>query len=223
MPAATNLGSYSDRSNFFNKPASVCGCFAPPPPTLPPKIPHDAGPPSSPQEMSNMLSTGILCQRWRAVRWCACAASERMGRDRCEALRAPRLPGSSAVPGCCPKFSPVQCVRGRHPHEGRASPVLAGAVQGLFRERWAQLRFLRKTRALCSASTGSLYSSHCALCAAFLRYKDSHRSNRWQHTKKSSARAPQTTAQQTLSGWQRRTRSSSSTARRAMHRPSKTR
>ena len=54
MPAATNLGSYSDRSSFFNKPASVCGCLAPPPPTLPPKMPQLAGPPSSPQEMSNM-------------------------------------------------------------------------------------------------------------------------------------------------------------------------
>ena len=55
MPAATNLGSYSDKSNFFSRPASVCGCFAPPPPpTLPPKMPQLAGPPSSPQEMSNM-------------------------------------------------------------------------------------------------------------------------------------------------------------------------
>ena len=55
MPAATNLGSYSDKSNFFNKPASVCGCLAPPPPTLPPKMPQLAGPPSSPQEMSNIM------------------------------------------------------------------------------------------------------------------------------------------------------------------------
>ena len=60
MPAATNLGSYSDKSNFFSKPASVCGCLAPPP-TLPPKMPQLAGPPSSPQEMSNMGVYGSQC------------------------------------------------------------------------------------------------------------------------------------------------------------------
>ena len=137
MPAATNLGSYSDKSNFFSRPASVCGCLAPPPPpTLPPKIPHDAGPPSSPQEMSNMLSTGIYA---RGGGQCGGAlALLQSGWVATAAMRfaAPRLPGSSAVPGCCPKFSPHRCVRGRHPHEGRASPVLAGPVQGLFRERW---------------------------------------------------------------------------------------
>ena len=134
MPAATNLGSYSDKSNFFSRPASVCGCFAPPPPTLPPKIPHDAGPPSSPQEMSNMLSTGILCQRWRAVRWCDCAASERMGRDRCDALRGAEAARLLRGAWMLPQILPV--VESRHPHEGRASPVLAGAVQALFQERW---------------------------------------------------------------------------------------
>ena len=65
MPAATNLGSYSDKSNFFNKPASVCGCLAPPPPTLPPKMPQLAGPPSSPQEMSNMGVYGSQCPALR--------------------------------------------------------------------------------------------------------------------------------------------------------------
>ena len=66
MPAATNLGSYSDKSNFFSKPASVCGCFAPPPPpTLPPKMPQLAGPPSSPQEMSNMGVYGSQCPALR--------------------------------------------------------------------------------------------------------------------------------------------------------------
>ena len=157
MPAATNLGSYSDKSNFFSRPASVCGCLAPPPPpTLPPKIPHDAGPPSSPQEMSNMLSTGIYA---RGGGQCGGAlALLQSGWVATAAMRfaAPRLPGSSAVPGCCPKFSPHRCVRGRHPHEGRASPVLAGPVQGLSREQWAQLRFASKTRALWPSSTAAL-------------------------------------------------------------------
>jgi hypothetical protein len=136
MPAATNLGSYSDRSSFFNKPASVCGCLAPPPPTLPPKIPHDAGPPSSPQEMSNMLSTGILCQRWRAVRWCACAASERMGRDRCDALRgaeaARLLRGAWMLPqilpcSVCERPAPARRPRESSTRGGGPGP-LPGAV-----------------------------------------------------------------------------------------------
>ena len=105
MPAATNLGSYSDRSSFFNKPASVCGCLAAPPPTLPPKMPQLAGPPSSPQEMSNILSTGIYA---RGGGQCGGAlALLQSGWVATAAMRfaAPRLPGSSAVPGCCPKFS----------------------------------------------------------------------------------------------------------------------
>ena len=107
MPAATNLGSYSDKSSFFNKPASVCGCFAPPPPTEPPKMPQLAGPPSSPQEMSNMLSTGIYA---RGGGQCGGAlALLQSGWVATAAMRfaAPRLPGSSAVPGGSPKFSPV--------------------------------------------------------------------------------------------------------------------
>ena len=98
IPAATNLGSYSDKSNFFNKPASVCGCFAPPPPTLPPKIPHDAGPPSSPQEMSNM---GVYGSQALAASACRAALKRRRqvataAIDAFRATEAARL----ALPGC---------------------------------------------------------------------------------------------------------------------------
>ena len=134
MPAATNLGSYSDKSNFFSRPASVCGCLAPPPPpTLPPKIPHDAGPPSSPQEMSNMGARPLLTTPASDVAHrCSKVQGQSIAALRCvcHARTAPW-----GLFHGCPNLSVPE--RRRPARKGRSSPILAGSVQGLFWERWS--------------------------------------------------------------------------------------
>ena len=135
MPAATNLGSYSDKSNFFSRPASVCGCFAPPPPpTLPPKMPQLAGPPSSPQEMSNILCfqrTGYEAYEWVLRKpylfW-------RVATDAIDALRAAEAARlASAVPGCCPNSLCSQLrggTRTKMPREPNARGAGPGPLPG---------------------------------------------------------------------------------------------
>ena len=79
-----------------------------------------------------------LCQRWRAVRWCACAASERMGRDRCDALRgaeaARLLRGAWMLPQILPSQVCERPAPARRPREsstrGAGPGLLPGAVVG---------------------------------------------------------------------------------------------
>ena len=79
-----------------------------------------------------------LCQRWRAVRWCACAASERMGRDRCDALRgaeaARLLRGAWMLPQILPSQVCERPAPARRPREsstrGAGPGPLPGAVVG---------------------------------------------------------------------------------------------